>query len=146
MKLSSAFIVVVLLHLVAVGGIYTFESIKVHHPAAFEPAKEEPARANENLAAVVKQAATAAAAIATPAPAVAKTAAPARASEAAAARHPAVPRDSGKIHVVTHGENPVTIARKFGVSSADILKLNGITDPTKLQIGTKLHIPVKSAD
>ncbi len=32
MKLSSAFIIVVLLHLVAVGGIYAFESIKVHTP------------------------------------------------------------------------------------------------------------------
>ncbi|MEA3188101.1 MAG: hypothetical protein QOD99_1931, partial [Chthoniobacter sp.] len=33
MKLSSAFVVVLVLHVVAVGGIYAFNSIKAHQPA-----------------------------------------------------------------------------------------------------------------
>src|SRR5271165_4971365 len=35
-KLSSAFVVVLILHVVAVGGIYAFNAIKAHQPAAYE--------------------------------------------------------------------------------------------------------------
>ncbi len=48
------------------------------------------------------------------------------------------------IHTVVKGENPTVIARRLGVSEADLLKLNHISDPTKLQIGQKLHVPVKT--
>jgi spore germination protein YaaH len=39
------------------------------------------------------------------------------------------------------GDNPVTIARHLHVDYAALLELNQITDPRKLQIGTKVHIP-----
>jgi LysM repeat protein len=61
-----------------------------------------------------------------------------------AIKTPAVP-DSGKIYTVVKGDNPVTIARHLKVSEADLLELNQISDPRKLQIGTKLHIPAQVA-
>jgi 2',3'-cyclic-nucleotide 2'-phosphodiesterase/3'-nucleotidase len=52
--------------------------------------------------------------------------------------------DSGNVYTVAKGDNPVAIARKLHVSYDTLLKLNKIEDPTKLQIGQKLRIPVKN--
>jgi len=52
--------------------------------------------------------------------------------------------DSGKIYIVAKGDNPVNIARKLKVSQAELLSVNNITDPTKLQIGQKLIVPAKT--
>ena len=71
---------------------------------------------------------------AAPAP---KTAAAAPAPKAAA---PAAPAD-GTTYEVVAGDNPYKIAKKFKVSYQALLDANGITDPTKLQIGQKLKIP-----
>ncbi len=49
--------------------------------------------------------------------------------------------DAGKVYVVAKGDNPVTIAKKFKVSYDDLIALNHIEDPRKLQIGQKLLIP-----
>ena len=46
--------------------------------------------------------------------------------------------DDGEILV---DDNPVTIARHLKVAEADLLELNQITDPRKLQINQKLRIP-----
>jgi len=48
-------------------------------------------------------------------------------------------------YVVQSGDTPETIARKFGVKTADLLAVNKITDPKKLKIGQKLAIPAKTA-
>jgi LysM repeat protein len=53
--------------------------------------------------------------------------------------------DSGKVYTVAKGDNPVTIARHLHVNYDALLELNGITDPRKLQIGQKLHIPERDA-
>jgi len=45
---------------------------------------------------------------------------------------------------VVKGDNPVTIAKKFKVSYDDLVALNHIDDPRKLQIGQKLLIPTKA--
>ena len=45
---------------------------------------------------------------------------------------------------VVKGDNPYTIAKNVGVSSQELLKLNGIEDPTKLQIGQVLKVPGKA--
>jgi LysM repeat protein len=55
------------------------------------------------------------------------------------------PSSSGKTYTVAKGDNPVTIAKKFKVSYDDLLALNHIEDPRKLQIGQKLSIPTKAA-
>jgi LysM repeat protein len=50
-----------------------------------------------------------------------------------------------KSYVVAKGENPEAIARKLGVSYKELLKLNGIDDPKKLQIGQTLKVPAPLA-
>jgi LysM repeat protein len=52
--------------------------------------------------------------------------------------------DSGKTYVVAKGDNPVTIAKKLKVPYDDLLAINHIDDPHKLQIGQKLIIPKTS--
>jgi LysM repeat protein len=46
---------------------------------------------------------------------------------------------------VAKGDNPVTIAKKLKVPYDDLLALNHIDDPHKLQIGQKLLIPNKTS-
>lgn len=47
------------------------------------------------------------------------------------------------IYEVKAGDNPYSIARRYGVSYKELMELNGIEDPTKLRIGQKLKIPKK---
>ena len=49
--------------------------------------------------------------------------------------------DAGKVYVVVKGDNPVSIAKKLKVSESDLLAVNHIDDPRKLQIGQKLIVP-----
>jgi LysM repeat protein len=49
--------------------------------------------------------------------------------------------EAGKFYVVQSGDSPARIAKKFKVNYADLLKVNNIEDPKKLQIGQKLVIP-----
>lgn len=142
MKLSRALLIVLVLHVVAVAGIIAFNTIKTRETMTANPPE-----------AVVTPAAPADApeeAIGTATPnevtkvaAPTETKAPAKPAEHSTAviTTPAV-LDSGKIYTVVKGDNPVTIARHLKVSEADLLELNQITDPRKLQIGQKLHIPV----
>jgi membrane-bound lytic murein transglycosylase D len=54
----------------------------------------------------------------------------------------AIPEGSNEIiYTVKSGDSPYTIAKKYeGVSDNDILNWNGISDPSKLQVGQKLKI------
>jgi LysM repeat protein len=72
-------------------------------------------------------------------PVVAKKEAPVVAAKPKAPSGP-VP-DSYKVE---KGDNPYNIAKKFGISYQELLTLNGIDDPTKLQIGQSLKIPRKA--
>src|SRR5205085_5746032 len=54
------------------------------------------------------------------------------------------PGDSGKTYTVGKGDNPVAIAKKLKVSYDELLALNHISDPRKLQIGQKLLVPNKT--
>lgn len=55
----------------------------------------------------------------------------------------AAAKPAGKSYVVAKGDNPVSIAKKLGVRSEELLKLNGIEDPKKLKIGQTLQVPEK---
>jgi LysM repeat protein len=46
----------------------------------------------------------------------------------------------GRTHTVKAGEYPGTIARQYGMTTAELLAVNGITDPRKIQIGQKLRV------
>lgn len=141
-KLSSAVIVVLILHIVAVSGIYAFSSIKAHRGAAsFEPVEKKDA-----AEAASKPAAAAPAA----APKVQRTSAavPDRTTDAppkkaAATQSKGTLKDSGETYLVAKGDKLATIAKKLHVHSEDLLKLNKIDDPKKLQIGQRLRIPAK---
>ena len=79
-----------------------------------------------------------------------KPAAAAKTAEAATAPKPAAVEASkadkktdasDKTYTVAKGDNPYAIAKKLKVSYNELIKANGIKDPTKLQIGQKLIIP-----
>ena len=48
-----------------------------------------------------------------------------------------------RYYVIQRGDTPASIAKKLKVNSADLLKVNNIDDPKKLQIGQRLQIPSK---
>ena len=184
MKLSHAFMVVLILHVVAVGGIYAFNQIKVNKqggdlvaglsgklndltkkvapvepPAAVTeaPVVRQPGDADEPLPrvntgealpAVQSQPADAPAMIKTSSPPA--PAAPVVTQQAAAkaeAKPPAVKTSSAPAaatYTVQKGDNPYKIAKKLGVSYQQLLEVNAIKDPTKLQIDQVLKVPPKS--
>jgi LysM repeat protein len=216
MKLSQAFIVVLVLHVVAVAGIYGFNQLKEKpaRPAAAKTetaeaaapaaitekkteafAKTEPAKSQEtqitytvvagdtlkriaskfstsieslekanNLTStsilkvgqtlVVGSSAKAAAAPAQAAESTAKAAPtptvvakappvkPAAVQEKVEAKPLEKPQTTEeKSYVVAKGDNPYSLAKKFNITQAALMKANNIDDPKKLKIGQKLVIP-----
>lgn len=55
-----------------------------------------------------------------------------------------LPQSSGKTYTVVKGDNPYSIAKKLGVEQSELLRLNNIDDPKKLQIGQQLNVPAKT--
>jgi len=49
-----------------------------------------------------------------------------------------------RVHTVQRGETLYSIARALGMNAEDLMRFNGITDPTKLQAGQRLRIPDSS--
>lgn len=45
-----------------------------------------------------------------------------------------------RTHTVEAGEFPAAIARRYGMTSGELLALNGITDPRRLQVGQELKV------
>ncbi len=46
-----------------------------------------------------------------------------------------------RVYIVKAGDNPASIAQQFGITTDALLAANGITDPTKLQVGQTLKVP-----
>ena len=44
-------------------------------------------------------------------------------------------------YVVRAGDTPASIAEKLGVATAELMRANGIGDPTNLLVGTVLEVP-----
>jgi LysM repeat protein len=191
--------VVLVLHLVAVGGIYAFHSIKAHRreadgtAVAANPSAAKKTASAQAAAAVSTDNKAAAPAVALKPAALPPPVAPAPIQAAAQAVQAAPPKpvasggvvdksqataqtgpsavlpqskvaapvpvpsasksatptaqapaeSSGRTYTVVKGDNPVTIAKKMGVNSEELLKLNGLDDPKKLQIGQVLKVPAK---
>jgi LysM repeat protein len=151
MKLSRALLIVLVLHIVAVAGIIAFNAIKTRQAsvASTPIVRTESSPAGSKI----KTVATA------PKSVVAQKNVASR-DEAKPSHSPAkaVDKDehksdhakgsenagSGKTYVVVKGDNPVTIAKKLKVSYDELLALNHIEDPRKLQIGQRLLIPNKT--
>jgi LysM repeat protein len=147
MKLSRALLIVLLLHVVAVSGIIAFNAIKTHQSVAL-PVARPPAATTDSSAKT--DAATHPASTSKESPRVEIGRATKASTKAAKedrkpdhAKASSAVADSGKTHVVEKGETPLTIAHKFKVPFDDLLAVNHIDDPRKLQIGQKLIIPAK---
>jgi LysM repeat protein len=141
-NLSSAFVVVLILHVVAVGGIYAFNSIKASR------------RGHEPIVAPIEQTAPASQKAIAQNDAAAN--APAPTHQAAPATHPAetapVPAiTQGKLatarqYQVKAGDNLTKVAFAYGVTPAQIMDANHLKEGAVLHQGQTLTIPAKIAD
>lgn len=156
MKLSRALLIVLVLHIVAVAGIIAFNAIKTRQasvaPAAAAAATTENSAVGSTTKPVTTSAKSAPAQKAigprdenkssrSPAKGTAKDE---HKSDRAKSAEKTSGLESGKTYIVAKGDNPVIIAKKLKVSYDDLIALNRIEDPRKLQIGQKLLIPNKS--
>ena len=148
-KLSRAFVVVLLLHIVAVGGIFAFSALKDRQSGSAAGKTEA---ANQKVTGAPGKTAKETGIADKP---VGKTVptdvqklvdashgSGANGTKAQNSSSPAeADGESPKVYMVQKGDSPAGIAKKFKVSYADLLRTNNIGDPKKLQIGQKLVIP-----
>jgi LysM repeat protein len=155
-KLSSAFIVVLILHVVAVGGIYAFNSIKASRrdrdtvskpaevvapvaknaPSADKAVPQEKAPAAVNAAAANRKVEPANPAVAPAPPAAANATIAANAGNAGNAGKPVATR-----HQVKSGENLTKIAIAYRTTAAEIMAANQLKEGAVLRQGQSLIIP-----
>jgi LysM repeat protein len=124
-KLSVAFFVVVALHLVAVGGIYAFNSIKANRVGQEVPTVSEKSTAAK-LAAAPENPAPAAAAL-------------------RQASNSSLPVGGSRIHQVRPGESLIKIAAQHGSSAAELAEHNGLKETATLRSGQVLNLPPAKA-
>lgn len=55
---------------------------------------------------------------------------------------PPPPGAHGTFHVVSKGETLYRISKTYHVDLSELMRLNGIQDPSQLEIGTRLFVPV----
>lgn len=124
MKFIHALFVVLVLHIIAVGGIFAFNSMKAKQnakAAAKPPAATETARQD------------------------AAPVAPAAATTASKSSTASLEGWKGKTHEVQGGDTLARIAAKYKVSAEAIGKENNITTYSMLRVGQVLKIPAASA-
>jgi LysM repeat protein len=178
-RLSGAFIIVLVLHVIAVVGVFAFARIKESRKSSSPQANTTQTAAPKNT--LPKSLAPKTPTVRAPAPAPAAslvaanptvtphpTPKPATAATTPAAndkppqstdqkttptpvnkKAPATadkktPKKTPKIYIVRKSETAMKIARDHGCSYEDLLKLNNIKDPKKIQSGQALKIPVKN--
>jgi LysM repeat protein len=143
-NLSSAFVIVLVLHVVAVGGIYAFNSIKASRkehdttPQIVEQAAPAPPKT------IAKNDATASAPAAThPAASAPATTHPADAAPvpALALAKPAV----GRTYQVKANDNLTKISLAYGVTPSEIMEANHLKEGALLHPGKTLTIPAAKA-
>jgi LysM repeat protein len=137
-KLSRALLIVLLLHVVAVAGIIAFNAIKTRQGSVAPASADLGSRVNSTLGSTIKSATSI-----SPTPIAQKGNAKPVAKDGGKIDRTKNTPASTKMYVVAKGDNPVTIAKKFKVSYDELLALNHIDDPRKLQPGQKLLIPSK---
>jgi len=147
MKLSRALLIVLLLHVVAVSGIVSFNAIKTRQSsfAPVAPANTENSLAAKSVGSTINSDASNPRPVVVPRNDVKTSHALlkpiAKDEHAKSSEDGKAPASSGKVYTVVKGDNPVTISKKLKVSYGDLIALNHIEDPRKLQIGQKLFIP-----
>jgi len=142
MKLSRALLIVLVLHVVAVAGIIAFNTIKSRQGVVPPVAAARTSAPTSTQ----KTAATAPTASDSTKARDETAKAPVKEERKAIPVKPAVesvPKaDSNKkTYIVVKGDTPVSIAKKFKITSDQLLTANKIEDAHKLKIGQKLVIP-----
>src|SRR3954451_25460267 len=140
MKLSRALLVVLVLHVVAVAGIIAFNTIKSRQSAVPAPTTKTTASTSAQKLAP----ATATSDSTKPREEAGKPVV--KEERKAIPVKPIVentpkPEPAKKTYVVAKGDTPVSIAKKFKITSDQLLTVNNIEDAHKLKIGQKLVIP-----
>ena len=136
-KLTRVFTIVLILHLVAVGGILAFKMIeKASVPAVvLNSSKEDSLKQEKTKAAAVSPAKSS------------KTEPTTREPLKIERKNPVVVSDPSRkglsVYRVSNGETLVGIARDLGVSVAELRKLNDLHTGDKLYAGKWLSIPEK---
>ena len=146
-NLSSAFVVVLILHVVAVGGIYAFNSIKQSrkgHDPVVAATTEQTASSTEKPIAQSD-----ASFVSAPAPAPTHQSAQAtQASQSAPAPAvaPSKPAAAANEHqyTVRAGDNLNKIAFAYGVTATEIMQANHLKEGAVVHQGQTLTIPTKS--
>ena len=141
MKLSRALLIVLLLHVVAVTGIIAFNAIKTRERAFVPPTSTETENKPADTAGAANHADNANARVAAAQKENDRQHEPKPSHSPAKDAEAKTLSSSGKTYVVKKGDNPVGIAKKLKVSYNDLIALNHIDDPHKLQIGQKLLVP-----
>ena len=135
-KLSSAFIVVFILHVVAIGGIYAFNGIKASRvgsapaPAVSKDAPKTAATSDAKAPAPVASAAKTA--VAHPAD---------TGANATPATVPTVKAPVQKQYQVVAGDNPTKIAFAYSIKPDELLAANNLKEGAILHQGQVLTIP-----
>jgi nucleoid-associated protein YgaU len=141
MKLSRALLIVLLLHVVAVSGIIAFNAIKTRERPIVPTTSTETENKPADTAGAANHAETADARVAAAQKETDRPHDPKPSHSPAKDEQAKTPSSSGMTYVVRKGDNPVAIAKKLNVSYSDLMALNHVDDPRKLQIGQKLLIP-----
>jgi LysM repeat protein len=113
-KLSSAFIVVLVLHLVAVGGIYAFNALKTHQSPSFDVTDTPPVQAPAQMAA---------------------------ATQPAAPAEPAATPVQPLTYIVKSGDTILKIARVYGVTGKALIDRNNLVALGGIHVGQELTLP-----
>jgi LysM repeat protein len=142
MKLSRALLIVLVLHVVAVAGIIAFNTIKSRQ-GVVPPVSTAKTAAP---AATQKSTTTAPTNSESTKPREETAKAPVKEERKAIPVKPIAestpkPETNKKTYVVAKGDTPVSIAKKFKITSDQLLAVNSIEDARKLKIGQKLVIP-----
>ncbi len=134
-RLSGAFIIVLILHVIAVVGVFAFARIKENRTASTPPQKTPVTTPASKTAPAKSSAAKAAAA-----------------APAAAATQPAAPHESPKtaapahnVHVVKEGETLTKIAAAYSVNVPDLVSTNKLKSQDDIHKGQSLTIPAAKA-
>ena len=136
-KLSSAFFVVFILHVVAIGGIYAFNGIKASRIKDQPPTPSTPEKAKTGTTHDAKTSAQAA-------PPPNATAAHSAANAAAVLPLAAAttPKETAsKQYVVKAGDNATKIAIAYGLKTDELLAANNLKEGAILRQGQPLVIP-----
>ena len=141
MKLSRALLIVLVLHVVAVAGIIAFNAIKsrqaVLPPVATTKSTPQTSPQKSTAPSTVSSDSTKPREESTkPAVKEERKAIPVK---PIAETNPKA--ESKKTYVVAKGDTPVSIAKKYKITSSQLLAANKIEDAHKLKIGQKLVIP-----